>query len=247
MPLKLKQRGGSEFCPPGFICMQSVHLLVIVGVSVVILFLYLFPVEINFSRKQPKNNKKPLKNTHIENTHIEDTESDESTTDKEPLSKEEIIIHHDYPGSRQMIISKERERLINPLLPPERSYVLNNYGVPVNIPTRGYSGGYQQVGILYKKNISDPTSAPGNNTESNILPLYGQPTFSGSNKWNYYTSSDKFTSLKIPVQHKNKECTTEHGCQELYDGDSVAIPAYNGDFEVKIYGYDSPRYLPHIV
>uniref|UniRef100_A0A6C0E854 Uncharacterized protein n=1 Tax=viral metagenome TaxID=1070528 RepID=A0A6C0E854_9ZZZZ len=242
MPLKLKQKGGGEFCPAGFICMQSVHLLIIIGATIVILFLYLFPVENN--RYSSKKSRDTPKKRHIE---VDDEDSSDYYEEKESLPKEKIIVHHDYVGPRQMIVSKERERLINPLLPPERSYVLNNYGVPVNVPTRGYSGGYQQVGILYKKSISDPTSAPGNNTESNILPLYGQPTFSGSNKWNYYTSSDKFTSLKIPVQHKNKECTNEHGCQELYDGDSVAIPAYNGDFEVKIYGYDSPRYLPHIV
>jgi hypothetical protein len=246
MPLKLKQKGGSElFCPPGFICMQSVHLLIIVGVSVIILFLYLFPVEIK--RKFTKKSRKPLKDVDYSDEEHSNGEHSDEERKQEPLNKEEIIVHHDYPSQRQVVVSKEQERLINPLLPPERSYVLNNYGIPVNIPTRGYSGGYQQVGILYKKTVSDPTAAPGNNTESNILPLYGQPTFQGSNKWNYYTSSDKFTSLKIPVQHNSRECTTEHGCQELYDGDSVAIPAYNGDFEVKIYGYDSPRYLPHIV
>ena len=38
---------------------------------------------------------------------------------------------------------KNHERIINPLLPPERSYE-NTYGIPINIPTRGSSGGFQQ-------------------------------------------------------------------------------------------------------
>ena len=42
------------------------------------------------------------------------------------------------------IHQKNHERIIHPLLPPERSYE-NTYGIPINIPTRGSSGGFQQV------------------------------------------------------------------------------------------------------
>jgi len=145
------------------------------------------------------------------------------------------------PTPRQYIVSKEQERLINPLLPPERSYVLTNAGVPANIdiPTRGYSGGFQQMGLLYKKDASETS-----NSETNILPLFGRPTHTNSNKWNYYTSSDKFHSLKIPIKHKGRDCNDEHGCPELFDDDTITVPPYNGEFKVKIYGYDSPKYLP---
>ena len=145
------------------------------------------------------------------------------------------------PTPRQYIVSKEQERLINPLLPPERSYVLTNAGVPANIdiPSRGYSGGFQQMGLLYKKDASETS-----NSETNILPLFGRPTHTNSNKWNYYTSSDKFHSLKIPIKHKGRDCNDEHGCPELFDDDTITVPPYNGEFKVKIYGYDSPKYLP---
>ena len=109
----------------------------------------------------------------------------------------------------------------------------------IDIPSRGYSGGFQQMGLLYKKDASETS-----NSETNILPLFGRPTHTNSNKWNYYTSSDKFHSLKIPIKHKGRDCNDEHGCPELFDDDTITVPPYNGEFKVKIYGYDSPKYLP---
>ena len=139
---------------------------------------------------------------------------------------------------------KNMERIINPLLPPERSYV-NTYGVPINIPSRGPFQAYQQVGILTKENIVDPDKLPGNNNESNILPLFGRPTYTGSNRWNYYTSSDKFQSVKLPINIDGRKCTDDLGCNELMDGDMVTIPSYNGRFKVEIYDFDKPRYIPY--
>ena len=143
------------------------------------------------------------------------------------------------------MVNRSHERVVNPLLPPERSYE-QTYGIPINIPSRGYSNAFQQVGMLYKETIQSESQTPGNNSDVNILPLYGRPTYPGSNKWSYYTSSDKFNMIKIPFSHKGRECDSEHGCEELYDDDTVDIPAYNGQFRVKIYGYDKPRYIPYM-
>jgi hypothetical protein len=145
----------------------------------------------------------------------------------------------------QYLVDKEQERLINPLLPPERSYVLTNgAGIPVyknsiNVPTRGFTGAFQQIGLLYKKDPSGDT-----NSEGNILPLFGRPTNTNRDKWYYYTTSDKFHSLKIPLKIKGRLCNDEWGCNELYDDDTVEVGPYNGQFKVQIYGYDSPKYLP---
>ena len=51
------------------------------------------------------------------------------------------------------IVDKDHQRIVNPLLPPERSYPyrINRVGVPVNVPTRGYATGYQQVGVLIEQ------------------------------------------------------------------------------------------------
>jgi hypothetical protein len=140
---------------------------------------------------------------------------------------------------------KNMERIINPLLPPERSYT-NTYGIPINIPSRGPFQAYQQVGILSKDEIANPDKIPGNNNDSNMLPLFGRPTYAGSNRWNYYTTSDKFQSVKLPINIDNRKCTDDLGCDELRDGDMVTIPSYNGRFRVEIYDFDKPRYIPFV-
>ena len=81
------------------------------------------------------------------------------------------------------------------------------------------------------------------NSKSNT---YKSTTYRGSNKWLYYTETDKLHPVKIPVTHKNKDCTDDHGCDEINDGDSVVIPSYNGDFKVKIYKMNKPRYIPYV-
>ena len=75
----------------------------------------------------------------------------------------------------------------------------------------------------------------------------GAPTYNGSHKWTYYTATDKYNQIKLPVTNKNRQCDSEYGCDELYDDDEVTIPAYNGTFKVKKYEFDKPRYLPHVL
>ena len=62
------------------------------------------------------------------------------------------------------------------------------------IERRGSGGDFQQVGMLYKNNMLN-RSTPGNNTYNNVLPLYGNHT--GSNKFLYYTETDKLNPIKI--------------------------------------------------
>lgn len=92
---------------------------------------------------------------------------------------------------------------------------------------------YNQIGIL--------------TGDDKILPLYGRLTFSRSNKWLYYTGTDKFHMIKVPIHYKNRDCTHEYGCEELYDNDIVFIPAYNKEFKVSIYQLDRPRYIPNLI
>ena len=140
---------------------------------------------------------------------------------------------------------KAMERVVNPLLPPERSYE-QTYGVPINVPTRGLVGGYQQVGMLYKDEIADPEKKPGNNTDSTVVALYGRPVDTSRNKWTYYATGDGFQAVKIPVTYKGRKCDSEFGCEEITSSDEVAIPPYNGKFKAEIYDYDKPRYIPSV-
>ena len=131
------------------------------------------------------------------------------------------------------------DRIYNPLLPPERTDPGNiPPRVPINVPTRGYSTGYQQVGILMEENAPDGTKK--------ILPLYGEQTYRGSNTWKYYTSTDGFHTVKLPIIHKKKNCLDDYGCEEIYDGNSIHILAYEKPYTASLYKIDGPTYLPTV-
>ena len=130
---------------------------------------------------------------------------------------------------------RDYSRIVNPLLPPERSNH-TEAGIPINVPSRGESGSYQQVGVLVNKNSA----------ESKILPLYGKQTYPGSRNWLYYTSSDQYQSVKLPVSNRNQDCTDDTGCHEITNGDNVEIPAYEQSFKANIYKFDKPRYIPYV-
>lgn len=228
-------------CPPGHLCLKHSNLILILFVTLIIFVVYVF--------QNPYGNQYVTSN--IGNSQIVKNEeiNEESELRKEKLRQEIRNIREEnnnmsIPSERSYLRNKAYERIINPLLPPERSYTAT-YGVPINIPTRGSEGGYQQIGYIFKDEINDETKTIGNNSESVMMPLYGAPTYNGSNKWMYYISSDKFHSIKMPIQYKNKKCDSEFGCDELYNDDIVDVPSYNGKFKVNIYEYDKPKYLPY--
>jgi hypothetical protein len=140
---------------------------------------------------------------------------------------------------------KDHERIVNPLLPPERSYE-NTYGIPINVPSRGFSGGFQQVGTLYKNEVMDAGKVIGNSPETVIIPIFGRPIYPGGNKWNYYVTSDKYAMVKMPFMYQGRKSDDQYGVNEIMDGDIINLPEYNGEFVVKIYQYDKPRYIPFI-
>ena len=147
----------------------------------------------------------------------------------------------DVRGEPHNVYLHARKRMDDPLLPPERSNPrtspfsidVSKVGIPINVPTRGESGPYQQIGYLQ-------------DTEEKILPLFGKQVYPGSNKWNYYTSTDQYNQVKIPVMLDSKNCTSEHGCTEISQGDPINVPSYpNRDFTASIYELDAPRYIPY--
>lgn len=145
----------------------------------------------------------------------------------------------------EYLVNKSYERIINPLLPPERSYE-QAYGVPINIPSRGTVGGFQQLGHLYKSEIANSNVVIGNSSETAILPLYGRPLYNGSRKWTYYTSSDKMNMIKLPITINGRKCDQDFGCEEINSGNTIDLPPYNGKFTAEMYEYDKPRYIPYV-
>ena len=81
---------------------------------------------------------------------------------------------------------------------------------------------FTRIGVLYK------------NDSNVILPLYGRRTHVRSNTWNYYTITNDESKIKIELKIKDRQCLRKTGCKELYNGDSVHIPEYNGVFTVNM-------------
>lgn len=104
---------------------------------------------------------------------------------------------------------------------------------PVYVPRR-MDAGFQQVGTLIYNGADDDTSGT---EEPIILPLFGRPMPTRSDRWEYYTASDKQHMLKIPIMFENQGCLEEIGCREVYDKDTVFIPAYKKEFKVTLYKY----------
>ena len=86
---------------------------------------------------------------------------------------------------------------------------------------------------------------PGSDSEAHVLPLLGRRTYNRSNKWVYYTATDKYNQVRIPISHNGRNCGGEYGCDEIMDGDTITIPELNGTFVAKIYENTSLHYIPY--
>ena len=77
-----------------------------------------------------------------------------------------------------------------------------------------------------------------------ILPLFGRPLYSNRDKWQYYTMNDKSHAIKLPISQNGKSCTSETGCNSLYNGDNVYVEGYNDVFNVTVYENNAIQYIP---
>jgi len=93
---------------------------------------------------------------------------------------------------------------------------------PFNIPTQGIPESYQSMGIV-------------KTSEGKLLPLYGRRTISSRDRYNYYTRTDTYNPVQIPIKIKGRDCQDGVGCPELYDGDNVKLSATGESGEVTIY------------
>lgn len=141
--------------------------------------------------------------------------------------------------------------LLNPYTPPLRDdRYFNQYGrsaldvtamggdvrggIPINVPTRSVNSAYRQVGILTR--VNGPET---------ILSLMGRPLFPSQDKWQFYTMSDKNHSVKLPVTHKRRSCTSDQGCDNIYNGDTVYVEGYNDAFKATIYDNAMQYSIPY--
>lgn len=110
----------------------------------------------------------------------------------------------------------------------------SRHAVPINIRTSGsYETEYKQVGFLTAN-------------KDNIIPLYGRMIMANRNKWQYYTMSDKYHSIQLPISVGGKNASSEYGCDEVNNGDTVYVEGYNGPFRVTLYEKQHFNYIPYL-
>ena len=158
-------------------------------------------------------------------------------------SSEKIVLVNTSSNIPQMVPISSRQDVFNdPYSPPGKNPVVyprnsgDVRGIPVNIQTRGVDNDYQQMGILTRSNYS------GNEM---ILPLMGRKHMSGRDKWQYYTISGTGNlNTKLPISVNGRSCTSEYGCDDIYNGDTVYVEGYKDTFNATIYENNQFHYIP---
>lgn len=122
----------------------------------------------------------------------------------------------------EQVIKVDRQRIEDKLVPPERRVPPLRQNI--NIRTRGQEPFYQKVGILYKD---------GRET----LPLFGRPTYYGSDEYDYYVIDSSRNFNKIPLENIRRE---------IMDGQTVTLPISNEEYKAMIYEPEELRYIPYV-
>ena len=105
---------------------------------------------------------------------------------------------------------------------------------PINQFTQGLPESYQSMGVIKKD-------------DGTVLPLYGRRTTGSSNRYQYYTRTDTYNPVPLPIRYKRKNCQEDVGCDELFSGEEIVIGPTGEKAETTLYKFDGPTYIPGIV
>ena len=212
-------------CPPGVICIENYSMFFIVICFIIIIYL----IYCTTSNKQNVIvNNKPSEKIVINQASRENEGSFFNWLPSWPYNN---FVPPDDP-------------LLNPYNPPLRDerYFIPPSGippgtVPINVSTNigAVDSVYRQLGLL--------TPLKGNSKDK-ILPLMGSPLFVNRDMWNYYTTSNQYNNVKLPIRFQGKNCTNEYGCNKIYNGDIVYVEGANEAYKATIYENNTIKYLP---
>jgi hypothetical protein len=222
-------------CPPGVICFENITLVIFLVIACIII--YLAYSQYNKDTSTSNGNSNSNSNSNIIEISRKDYGGGGGFLD--------LI-----PSFGSGYTRGPADVLLNPYTPPLRDdRYFNQYGtsalglamggdirggVPINVPTRSVNSAYRQVGILTR--VNGPET---------ILSLMGRPLFPSQDKWQFYTMSDKNHSVKLPVTYKKRSCTSDLGCDNIYNGDTVYVEGYNDAFKATIYDTAMQYSIPY--
>lgn len=122
-----------------------------------------------------------------------------------------------------------RDWMSTPEFPPRGGIA----SLPINIPTKGLPESFQSVGII--------------NVDDKVLPLYGRRTAGKSDRWNYYTRTDTYNPVPLPIHFQKRDCMDDVGCQEILSGENVRINGLHKEGKTELYRFDGPKYIPGLL
>jgi hypothetical protein len=148
-----------------------------------------------------------------------------------PAPAPPIIIQNDNGDDRYRRAPQPLRSYFNgPEFPPRGGLA----PIPINIPTQGLPERFQSVGIM---------TLP----DGQVLPLYGRRTATSTDRWNYYTRTDTYNPVPVPVTYNKRDCMDDVGCNELMTGEQVSTFGTGNAGKVHIYRMDGPKYIPGIL
>ena len=87
---------------------------------------------------------------------------------------------------------------------------------------------FRKIGFLTSREMADPI----------IMPLFGEPAPYRRHRYNYYTVNDThnaISAVNLPLYHKDRDCTDEVACDEIYSGDLIRVHGYEAPFVAEVY------------
>ena len=111
------------------------------------------------------------------------------------------------------------------------------------VPTRGSISQRGGLDTIYSRGPPETYQQMGIVTAGDkLLPLYGRRVAPRSDYFNYYTRTDTYNPVQLPISFKRKDCQDNAGCAEVSSGDEVHIRPTGETAKVTLYGFDGPRY-----
>ena len=117
-------------------------------------------------------------------------------------------------------------------------------GITAAVGAAAYSS---SLGDGEKKN-EDPsgTISVKGDAEQQSSP-FASRTATSTDRWNYYTRTDTYNPVPIPVSYKKRDCMDDVGCNEILSGEEIKVEVMNKPGRTSMYRYDGPKYIPGLI
>ena len=215
-------------CPKGVICVENITLIILFIITLIIVYLFYMQYNNNNNNNNDNNHKHSANNIVVDvNTGME-------------MGPDVLLNPYTPPLRNDRYLNSIPQYGTGYGIPPPPQYGIRPGFVPVNVSTNigAVDTNYRQVGILTPLNSLDDTLT------NKILPLMGRPLFTNRDKWQFYTTTKN--NIKLPVSRNGKSGTSEYGCDNIYDGDTIHVKGYNSAFKATVYDNDTIRYIPSV-